>query len=189
MRRRTTPKLSDEDIALWSHVARSVRAFAGRSAPDLPEPPAPPPETGLPAPERAARLPSAPKSPPISPIERRTLTALKRGRLEVEAVIDLHGLRQDEAHARLTRFLRREQARGTRFVLVITGKGAAGAAGSVFAGDERGVLKRMTPHWLRSPELRPVVSGFEEANLNHGGAGALYVRLRRIRDTGMAGGA
>ena len=43
----------------------------------------------------------------------------------------------------------------------------------------RGVLKRMVPHWLRLPELRGIVIGFESASVRHGGEGALYVRLRR----------
>ena len=44
---------------------------------------------------------------------------------------------------------------------------------------ERGVLRRLTPQWLREPDLRSVVLGFEEAGRAHGGSGALYVRLRR----------
>ncbi|HEX5866107.1 MAG TPA: Smr/MutS family protein, partial [Beijerinckiaceae bacterium] len=47
--------------------------------------------------------------------------------------------------------------------------------------EERGVLRRVVPHWLRLPDLRPLVVGFEEAAVRHGGAGALYVRLRRAR--------
>jgi DNA-nicking Smr family endonuclease len=43
------------------------------------------------------------------------------------------------------------------------------------------VLRRVVPHWLRLPELRALVLGFEEAAPQHGGAGALYVRLRRRR--------
>ncbi len=94
-------------------------------------------------------------------------------------MIDLHGMRQDEAHHALRAFLRREQARGCKLALVVTGKGAAGDA--VF-GEERGVLKRSVPHWLRLPDLRPLVVGFEEAQPRHGGSGALYIRLRRSRE-------
>jgi len=59
---------------------------------------------------------------------------------------------------------------------VITGKGARAAEG------ERGVLKRQVPHWLGLPEFRALVIGFEDAHSAHGGAGALYVRVRRARD-------
>ena len=62
-------------------------------------------------------------------------------------------------------------------MLVITGKGARGEG-----AGERGVLKRQVPHWLALPEFRALVIGFEDAGVKHGGAGALYVRLRRMRD-------
>ena len=110
------------------------------------------------------------------------MAALRRGRHAVEGVIDLHGMRQSEAHEALRAFLRRAQRDGLKFVLVITGKGAAGAEHALF--EERGVLRRVVPHWLRSPDLRPLVLGFEEAGPHHGGAGALYVRLRRATHRG-----
>ena len=72
-------------------------------------------------------------------------------------------------------------ARGTKLALVVTGKGLAGLA---VHAEERGVLRRSVPHWLRLPDLRPLVVGFEEAQARHGGAGALYVRLRRTRESG-----
>ena len=80
---------------------------------------------------------------------------------------------QAEAHAALVRFLRRAQGDGAKFALVITGKGARGAE------RDRGVLKRQVPLWLKLPELRPYVIGFEDAHIAHGGEGALYVRVRR----------
>jgi DNA-nicking Smr family endonuclease len=112
---------------------------------------------------------------PLEPLDRRTRQRLARGTFEIDGRLDLHGRTQNEAHGALLRFLRRAQADGARFVLVITGKGAG-------AGDdrrERGVLKRQVPLWLKLPEFRAYVSGFEEAHIGHGGAGALYVRLRR----------
>jgi DNA-nicking Smr family endonuclease len=65
---------------------------------------------------------------------------------------------------------------------VITGKGGAGSGDPIF--EERGVLRRAVPHWLRLPDLRTLVLGFEEASPHHGGSGALYVRLRRKRGAG-----
>lgn len=123
-------------------------------------------------------VPVQPLAPLVS-IERRTLTALRRGQQPLEAVIDLHGLRQSDAHQRLRSFLVSEQHRGARLVLVITGKGGAGTSAG---GEERGVLKRTVPHWLRMADLRATVLGFEDASLNHGGSGALYVRLRRLKE-------
>lgn len=183
--------MSEADIALWRQVARSVKPLPGRAPvePDPVAPPGPPPAT-----ETAALLlavaakpaPAKPSAPPLAPLERRLRTQLRRGQQTFEAVIDLHGMRQDEAHLALRAFLRREQGRGTKLALIVTGKGAPGAAlfGQTLFGEERGVLRRMVPHWLRLPDLRPLVLGFEEAEQRHGGAGALYVRLRRGREAG-----
>jgi DNA-nicking Smr family endonuclease len=186
MRSRRGKTLTEADIALWRQVARSVKPLPGR-APIEPEPV---PEQAAPTPiETATRAIAVaspakmtpPPAPPLAPIERRLRTQLRRGQQSVDASIDLHGMRQDEAHIALHAFLRREQRRGCRIALVVTGKGAPAPA---LFGDERGVLRRMVPHWLRLPELRTLVLGFEEAEQRHGGSGALYVRLRRLREHG-----
>ena len=122
----------------------------------------------------AAALIQAPRHPGLERSERR---GLQRGTLPIEARIDLHGLYQADAHAALTAFLMRARAAGCARVLVVTGKGSEKGSDEAFA--ERGVLRRSVPHWLRGPELRGLVLGFEEAARHHGGAGALYVRLRR----------
>lgn len=109
-------------------------------------------------------------------LERQARLGLRRGRLQVEARIDLHGMVQAQAHAALTGFILGARAAGHAYVLVVTGKGGPGVP-DAFA--ERGVLRRSVPHWLRAPELRGIVIGFEEAARHHGGSGALYVRLRR----------
>ena len=92
--------------------------------------------------------------------------------------MDLHGLRQDQAHGVLRQFLFTAQARGAKLVIVITGKGGRSSDLASWH-SETGVLRRSVPQWLRAPELRGVVIGFEEASQHHGGAGALYVRIRR----------
>ncbi|GJE69730.1 Smr/MutS family protein [Methylorubrum podarium] len=122
----------------------------------------------------------APASPGAPGLERRERRGLERGTLTIEARIDLHGLYQAEAHAALVGFLLRARAAGHARVLVVTGKGGEDFGGRDRGGfSERGVLRRSVPHWLRGPELRGLVLGFEEAARHHGGAGALYVRLRR----------
>jgi DNA-nicking Smr family endonuclease len=183
-----TRQLSSEEKRLWSHVARHVKPMKGKPLPPEPEP-EDKPATAL-APKIAALAPvlpplppqTRPAVPPLAPVERKTLQALRRGRKDVDSVIDLHGMRQEEAHFALLRFLRRAHSSGHGLVLVITGKGGAAAGHSLF--DERGVLRRMVPHWLRLPDLRPLVIGFDEASPQHGGSGALYVRLRRKRGAG-----
>jgi DNA-nicking Smr family endonuclease len=186
MRSRRGRTLSEADLALWRQVARSVKPLPGRM-PIETEPTAPPPAAPVMGPDQAMRAnaapsrPAIPSPPPLAPLENRLRTQLRRGQQSVDAVIDLHGMRQDEAHLALRAFLRREQSRGTRIALVVTGKGAAGTS---LIGDERGVLRRVVPHWLRLADLRPFVVGFEEAQARHGGSGALYVRLRRAREVG-----
>ncbi len=190
-------RLSSEESRLWGEIARLVTPLRGRALPPMPSPP-PPPEpppapAPPPAPVRPARPaprsgpkktpslpvapPPAPALPPLAPLERRVRTALRRGSRSVDASIDLHGMRQAEAHAALIGFLHRSRASGHAVVLVVTGKGADKGGGDPYS--ERGVLRRSVPHWLRLPELRNLVVGFEEAAHHHGGGGALYIRLRR----------
>lgn len=116
--------------------------------------------------------------PPLAPLERRLKQRLSRGSHPLDAVIDLHGMRQTEAHEALRRFIYAAQRQGASIILVVTGKGASGVQDQG-SGEERGVLRRTVPHWLRMPDLRPYVIGFETAAQHHGGSGALYVRIRR----------
>ncbi len=190
MTKRRARNLSPEERRLWSHVARHVKPMKGKALPPEPEPEE---ETATaPAPKVSSKpssvppplppQPKAPSLPPLAPVERKTLQALRRGRKDVDSVIDLHGMRQEEAHFALISFLHRAQSSGYSVVLVVTGKGGSPVRSGLF--DERGVLRRMVPHWLRLPELRSLVVGFEEASPQHGGSGALYVRLRRRRGAG-----
>lgn len=181
--------LTEQDIALWRHVARGVRARPGRELPhNLEATPAPVTRETISqgvAVSVADQPPSKPTQPPLAPFERRVRSDLKRGLESIDAVLDLHGMTQARAHAALGRFLVSAQARGARHVLIITGKGADGSLNAPgllnFPGmpEERGVLRRIVPHWLRLPDFRRLVLGFEEASHRHGGAGALYVRMRR----------
>src|SRR5207245_1292414 len=120
--------------------------------------------------------PPKPQAPPLAPIGRRERAKLSRGKQEIDARIDLHGMTQTRAHRALFGFLQRAHHDGLTFVLVITGKGKVGGPES-----ERGVLRRQVPQWLALPEFRTLVVGFEEAHIGHGGEGALYVRVRRAR--------
>ena len=175
-------RLSDEEIALWTEVARSVARRRGATLPTpsskparTPKPPASPPTSA----ELPAARPAKPSAPPLAPIERRLKRELQRGRAAIDAALDLHGLTQAEAHQALRGFLRHSQMRGARLVIIVTGKG--GPLDEAQWPNERGVLRRLTPQWLREPDLRSVVLGFEEAGRAHGGSGALYVRLRRLQ--------
>lgn len=173
--------LSEDERALWDSVARQVKPLRGRPRmvkPPAIEMPATPGPMPAPAPppqplKRAAKAMPSISPPPLSGLGRRERGHLSRGRKEIEARIDLHGMTQARAHHALLRFLQRASHDGLSFVLVITGKGSADA--------ERGVLRRQVPHWLSLPEFRAYVVGYDQAHVGHGGAGALYVRVRRAR--------
>ncbi|WP_028747217.1 Smr/MutS family protein [Rhizobium mesoamericanum] len=175
-------KLSADERILWGKVARSTRPMPGKQD-DL---------AGLDAflieaaveKERAARpklppesvasvMPTAPKSRSglHHPLEKPVKRKIAKGRLPLEARIDLHGLVQSEAHLLLLEFLMRAHERGMRHVLVITGKGSS-------LGSE-GALKRAVPMWFSKPEFRYLISSYETAAHHHGGEGALYIRLSR----------
>ena len=119
------------------------------------------------------------------PLDRKTRQKIVRGQLAIDDRIDLHGMTQSEAHVALRGFLRSAQRRGCRIVLVVTGKGKAFEPHHHYdLHQERGVLRRIVPKWLRLAELRDVVLSVENAHVAHGGAGALYVRLRRAKGKG-----
>jgi DNA-nicking Smr family endonuclease len=175
-RRGYSRRLTHAEAELWSIVTASVRPFRVRPA-AIVDPPAQPsaPEPArekAPAPVAHRDRPPTPKPPtPLVEIDHRTRGKIKRGRLEVGAKLDLHGLRQEEAQRALNAFLRRAQADGAKVAIVVTGKG--------LSRDEGGVLRRVVPMWLQAPSLRDVVVGFGEAARQHGGEGALYVQIRR----------
>jgi len=165
--------LSEEEHALWESVAKQTKPLRKKPRAAKPvTPPRPPSPTKIahaPKPE----MPSAP--PPLAPLGRRERSQLSRGRKQIDARLDLHGMTQTRAHRALFGFLQRAHGEGLTFVLVITGKGKMGVE------SERGVLRRQVPQWLGLPEFRSLVVGFEEAHIGHGGEGALYVRIRRSR--------
>ncbi len=176
--RRYSRRLSKAESELWSSVTADVRPIQRRAAQEatisqLDE------EKKIPAttPQNASKkiIHEQEKQfrslTPIEDIDYRTHAKIRRGRLEVDAKLDLHGLRQDEAQRALTAFLRRAQADGAKIVIVVTGKG--------LTREEGGVLRRVVPLWLQAPQLRNLIISFGEAARHHGGEGALYVRIRR----------
>jgi DNA-nicking Smr family endonuclease len=175
--------LSEEEHALWESVARQAKPLRKKhraadsqaisqkaEAPTIAKAVVHPKSIPI-----AAPPPKKPVTPPLVPLGRRERSQLSKGKKEIEASLDLHGMTQARAHRALSGFLHQAHGDSLTFVLVITGKGKIGAE------SERGVLRRQVPLWLNQPEFRNVVVGFEEAHIGHGGAGALYVRIRRAR--------
>jgi DNA-nicking Smr family endonuclease len=173
-------RLRDEERKLWGHFTRSVAPLRRPPASADPPPAAASSKAksaAHPRPPARAAVPAARAAAGLEPFDRRLKQRLARGTESIDARIDLHGKTQSEAHAALLSFLRKAQSDGAKFVLVITGKGG----GARDHWSERGVLKRQVPQWLKLPEFRGYVVGFEDAHIGHGGQGALYVRIKRPR--------
>lgn len=110
--------------------------------------------------------------------DRNIARQLKRGTLQVEATLDLHGFTQEEAFKALSRFITVCQQKGKRFLLIITGKGKNLHRQNI---DEArpGVLKEKVPQWLQQGHFQPHVISISGATRLHGGSGAYYVRIRK----------
>lgn len=182
---RRSRKPTEEEVELWKLVAESVQPLKRRPkripAPALPAPvekPVAAQPAKAKAPAATALPPKRPAAPPPAPqtaLDRRSRSKITRGKVPIEARVDLHGLTQAAAHQRLRHFLQEAHVTGVKMALIITGKGAPDADRF---GEERGVLRRVVPSWLSSAEFRAFVIGFESAGRRHGGEGALYVRIR-----------
>ena len=113
-------------------------------------------------------------------MDRKAFDQLKRGKLRPEAKLDLHGMTLERAHPALTRFILNAQSQGKRLVLVVTGKGKQRDDGGPIP-VRSGVLRHQVPQWLSMPPLSPAVLQVTQAHLRHGGGGAYYVYLRKLR--------
>jgi len=194
----TSRRLAPEDLYLWRLVTQSVTRLR-QEAPPVASP------TGKLEPAAAApkakklkgRIPADPPPPPARKPESRPLTPgvtvdmdrstaekLRRGRLEIDGRLDLHGMTAAQAQAAVGRFIAASHHLGRRCVLIITGKGIRSRAAAPWlrAGEgEDGVLRSGLPRWLNEPVLRPMVLAVTPAQPQHGGQGAVYVMLKRSR--------
>jgi len=106
----------------------------------------------------------------------KTFQQLKAGSLSVAAHMDLHGMTSDQARESLVFFIRESYLQGHRCVLVITGRGKNSPGGQA-------ILRTEIETWLTKEPLRRVVLAFCTAQPKHGGAGALYILLRKQKKT------
>ena len=113
-------------------------------------------------------------------MDKRNFQRLLKGKMDIDATLDLHGMTADQAKQHLTLFLRNAHKRHLRMILVITGKGRIHGVDE-FNRPKGGVLRQSLPDWLRSPALGHLVLQVTPAQQRHGGSGAWYVYLRRIR--------
>lgn len=193
---RLAPRAKPQPVGPGTHIRRD--AAERMMMPDRPV-------DDLSAPVRAkpvgpVALPKGGMTSGLEGLDRKNAERLRKGKIEIEARIDLHGMRQGDAYAALHRFISEQHARGARCVLVITGKGkgrdyrgaplpVADTPWETKAGVQRfemptaaGVLRELVPRWLREAGLASKVVSYTQAQPKHGGTGALYVYLRRMRD-------
>lgn len=176
--------LTPDEVRIWRAVAGTVTPLPGRAlaAEDEPPPAEVPPESPppRPAPPPLPR-PAVPPVPRVLPplaagatpgLDKRSAERMKRGEMEIDGRLDLHGMTQDMAHGALTAFVTRAYDAGRRCLLVITGKGYR---------EGTGVLRANVPRWLNQSPLRECILGFSAARPQHGGEGALYVLVKRRR--------
>lgn len=174
-------RLSDEEQDLWTKITSGIEPLANRHS----HHPAPPPKLEqsfvserkiIAAPALSSLPPSPPRLPEITPgttagLDKNTAKRLRRGQMDIEASLDLHGMTQEAALNALSSFVETSFQRGRRCVRVVTGKGLRG----------EGVLRGAVPRWLNAMSLRPMVLSFTHALPKDGGEGALYILLRRRR--------
>ena len=192
-KRRVTP----EELLLWNQVAGTVKPIKSKRRPakskeakpkdpELAAPPVRPRAPKTAAPPVPAARPAAPAKPAPHAlthglshgIDRRQADRFRKGKLQIEGKIDLHGRTQQAAHDDLLAFLRRARGAGKRNVLVVTGKGMTQGR----AEPKIGILRQAVPRWLNEPAFRSLVLAFDYAEPHHGGEGAIYVLLKKVRE-------
>jgi DNA-nicking Smr family endonuclease len=194
---RKPPNQTEQDMELWHKVKATAKPLARKSKVALP-PPAAAPKPAVPKTKEPNPAPLTPRKIDITPslkpipapprpkdetkgnvagLDTATLDKLRKGLLPIAARLDLHGYIEEEAHLALSRFIRESHHNGRRCVLVITGKGSAG----IKRPSGRGLLQENVPRWLKEAALKPLILHVTTARPNHGGAGALYVLLKKRR--------
>ncbi len=182
-------KLTIEEAALWARVARTVAPIAGRAPPPVIEDtPTKPPPAPITPPRR--RIKSTPPPPPVTAppraperavLDRHGLDAgwdrkLSRGMVSPDFTLDLHGATLDAAYSRLDHGLMLALVQGARLVLLITGRDRP-------SDDRRsrGAIRRKFMDWLASGSHASRIAAIRPAHPRHGGAGAVYIVLKRPR--------
>lgn len=177
-------RLSPEEAQLWARVVESVKPIrplpAKAQAADIAQEPPPAPAA---APVRKRVPPPRPSVAPVSarPVPGTTLDGtwdrrLSRGLVAPDFMLDLHGHNLDTAYGLLDRRLEFAIAAEARLLLLITGKPP---------GEERpvkrGAIRGAVGNWLAASRHAGNIAAVRNAHPRHGGAGALYIVLRRRR--------
>jgi DNA-nicking Smr family endonuclease len=108
----------------------------------------------------------------VSGLDQTIVSKLRRGEFAVQGHLDMHGMIREEAKVEVDQFLRRSRQGGKRCVLLVHGRGT-------HSRDQLPVLKDALLTWLATNRFGRHVLAFATARPVDGGAGAVYVLLRR----------
>ncbi|MGD8325568.1 MAG: Smr/MutS family protein [Sphingomonadales bacterium] len=168
--------LDDKDLKLWRYAMRDVTPLKGeKTAPTLPNAKRPIVLRDLHHEDAPAlRISQQPQTDEQKTLDQHWEKQIRRGRLDIDRTLDLHGFTLERAHGILHRFVERAVREQVRVLLIITGKGKG--------GQGRGIIRRSVPDWLKSGPFASNIFAIRNAHPTHGGDGALYVILRRNRN-------
>ena len=183
-------KQDDEDVKLWAAVAKTIkRSRPAQAVETLKESPKPsakkqkprltPFEIGQNVPPHSAVLPKY-KADSSYQLDGRTNARFTKGKITIDACLDLHDLTVSRAKVAFERFIAQQHKAGARVVLVVTGKGRH-IAKDDFNRPRSGVIRESLRDWAQAVPLCDIVLKVAVAQRQHGGAGAYYVYLRRRR--------
>jgi DNA-nicking Smr family endonuclease len=168
-------RLNTEEQRLWARVVASVRPLDGVTAPPLP--PEPAPKEDKPAPPKLAAVKTAPlRKRPGTTLDGTWDRRLSRGAVAPDLIVDLHGHNLATAWNLLDRRLEQAIAAEARLLLLVTGK-PPGPERPV----KRGAIRAAIGDWLAASRHAAAIAAVRTAHPRHGGAGALYIVLRRRR--------
>jgi len=114
-------------------------------------------------------------------LDKRTEEKLRKGKIQIEGRLDLHGLNQNQAYEKLKVFIEHSVHQKKRCLLVITGKGKSRIDSGHVIEPERGVLKEKLPQWLSENSFARHILKSIPAHIKDGGSGAFYIYLKRQR--------
>ena len=115
-------------------------------------------------------------------IDKKKLNLLKRGKLEPEIILDLHGMNTVIAKKKSIEFIRSNYLNGKRLLLIITGKGKSSKTSFFENGTQIGIIRKSLKAWLYESDMRTKILGVVSSHIIHGGEGAFYIYLKKNKN-------
>jgi DNA-nicking Smr family endonuclease len=116
-------------------------------------------------------------------IDKKKLSLLKRGKLQPEFILDLHGMNTVIAKKKSIEFIKANYLNGKRLLLIITGKGKS-LKTSFFENENEndiGIIRKSLKAWLYESDMRTKILGVVSSHIIHGGEGAFYIYLKKVK--------